>query len=141
MGQLPLQLFPTQVGTVGREEKPPLIICDGLGVDSTAMLILMKKLKIIPDLVIFADVGAEKQATYDYIPIRNEWLQENGFPLLTIVKYQCQDFKHWPPYHTLEENLLTNAVLASIAYGTNRCSAKWKIAAEENYFKRWTPAV
>lgn len=121
--------------------RQPLVFCDGLGVDSTAGLIGLKQRGIIPDLVLHAWVGSEKQQTYDYIPIRQSWLKRNGFPPLTFVKYECKDFKHWPPYATLEENLLTNCTLPSIAYGTHRCSSKWKISAQEAFLKRWTPAL
>jgi hypothetical protein len=47
----------------------------------------------------------------------NRWLKSVGFPEITVVRYQPKDFKHWPPYHTIEENILTNCALPSIAYG------------------------
>ena len=106
----------------------PLVVCCGVGVDSIAMLVGFANRNIRPELIIFADVGSERQSTYDYIPILQEWLKLKNFSPLTIVKYHCKDFKHWPPYLSLEENLLTNVTLPSIAYGSHTCSAKWKIA-------------
>ena len=46
----------------------------GLGVDSTAMLVGMVARGIRPDFILFADVGAEKQATYDFLPIMQRYL-------------------------------------------------------------------
>lgn len=119
---------------------PPLIVCYGVGRDSTALMVGLWRRGIRPDLILFADVGAERQSSYDYLPIINEWLRSIGFPEVTIVRYQPKDFKHWPPYHTIEENILTNCALASIAYGFHKCSAKWKIAPQQTFLKQWQPA-
>lgn len=118
----------------------PLVVCYGAGRDSTALLVGLWRRGIRPDLILFADVGAERQSTYDFIPIMNAWLRSVGFPEITVVRYQPKDFKHWPPYHTIEENILTNCALASIAYGFHKCSAKWKIAPQQTFLKQWPPA-
>lgn len=118
----------------------PLVICCGLGVDSVAMLAGLKPRGIRPDLIIFADTGSERQATYDYLQILNAWLRMQGFPELTIVRYVPKDFKHWPPYFSLEENLLTNVTLPAIAYGGHSCSAKWKITPINSFCNEWKPA-
>lgn len=119
----------------------PLVVAYGLGVDSTAMLVGYWKRGIRPDLILFSDVGAERKATYDYLPIINAWLHGVGFPEVTVVRYEPQDFKHWPPYRTIEENILTNVALPSIAYGGHSCSSKWKIAAQEAFLVTWKMAV
>jgi hypothetical protein len=119
----------------------PLVVCYGAGRDSTALLVGLWQRGIRPDLILFADVGAERQATYDYLPIMNQWLVSVGFPQITVVRYQPKDFKHWPPYHTIEENILTNCALPSIAYGFHKCSAKWKIAPQLAFLKTWPPAL
>ncbi len=111
----------------------PLAVCCGVGVDSVAMLVGMKERGIRPDLNIFADVGAERDATYDYIPVLNDWLERVGFPKLVVVKYVAKNFKHWPPYYSLEENILTNVTLPSIAYGFHTCSAKNKATPINQY--------
>jgi hypothetical protein len=118
----------------------PLIVCCGVGVDSVAMLVGMKAKGIVPDIICFADVGSERQSTYDYIPILNDWLKRVGFPPLTIVTYRAKNFKHFPPYFSLEENILTNITLPSIAYGGHSCSAKWKIQPINDYCDTWQPA-
>lgn len=64
----------------------PLVVAYGVGVDSTAMLIGMHARGIRPDLIIFANTGDEKPATYAYIPIMKQWLESVGFPLITVVK-------------------------------------------------------
>ena len=121
-----------------------LILCHGIGVDSMGAAVGMHQRGIRPDFVIHADVGAEKAkinlpgvvATMDYIPILRDWLRKVDWPDLTIVRYEAQDFKYWPEYHTIEENLLTNSTLPSIAYGGHSCSAKWKIQAMNKYFNQ-----
>jgi len=119
----------------------PLVVAYGVGVDSTAMLVGYHQRGIRPDLILFSDVGAERQATYDYLPIINEWLRSIGFPEVTVVQYKAKNFKHWPAYHTIEENILTNVALPSIAYGGHSCSSKWKISAQEAFLETWQPAV
>lgn len=119
----------------------PLVICYGVGQDSTGLLVGLRERNIVPDLILFADVGAERKSTYEYLPIMDEWLADVGFPPITTVRYQPKDFKHWPPYHTIEENILTNCALASISYGRHNCSSKWKIQPQATYLKTWEPAV
>ncbi len=121
--------------------REPLVVCYGVGVDSTAMLVGYRQRGIRPDLILFADVGAERQETYDYIPVINRWLRENGFPEVTVVRYTPRNFKHWPPYHTLEENILTNVSLPAISYGSHSCSSKWKIDAQDDFIESWAPAL
>ena len=45
---------------------------------------------------------------YDYLAVMNHALERWGFPwgffAITVVRYVPSDFKHWPPYYTLEEN-------------------------------------
>lgn len=120
---------------------PPLVVACGLGVDSVAMLVGYWKRGIRPDLILFSDVGAERESTYDYLPILNAWLLSIGFPEVTVVSYKAKDFKHWPAYHTIEENILTNVSLPAIAYGGHSCSSKWKISAQDSFLDKWEPAL
>jgi hypothetical protein len=121
--------------------RQPLILAYGLGVDSTAVLVELYKRGIRPDAILFADTGGEKQETYDYLPIINKWLKSVGFPEVTIVKYQPQNFKNWPPYATLGENCLTNGTLPSLAFGFKSCSLKWKVVPQNKWTDRWIMAV
>jgi hypothetical protein len=119
----------------------PLIVAYGLGVDSTAVLVRFQQLGIRPDLILFADTGNEKQETYDYLPVINEWLARVGFPTVTVVRNVVKNFKHWPPYETLGENCLTNGTLPSLAFGFKSCSLKWKVAPQNRYCSQWGPAL
>lgn len=121
--------------------RSPLVVAYGLGTDSTAMLIGYYQRGIRPDLILFADVGAERERTYEYLPVINAWLRSIGFPEVTVVRYSPRDFKHWPHYHTIEENILTNVSLPAIAYGGHSCSSKWKISAQDKYLDSWKPAM
>jgi len=118
----------------------PLIVCYGLGVDSTAVLTGLHARGERPDLIIFSNVGDEKEKTYDYLRVINAWCIYVGFPEVTVVKYVPKDFKWWPPYGTLFENCMTNITLPSLAYGGHSCSSKWKIAAQREFLKTWAPA-
>ena len=70
------------------------------------MLVGMWERGIRPQLVITADVGSERPQTYAFRPIFDDWLESVGFPRSVAVRYQPQDYKHWPPYYTLLENCL-----------------------------------
>ncbi|MBD2386047.1 hypothetical protein [Cylindrospermum sp. FACHB-282] len=66
-------------------ESPRIFSC-GMGRNSVAAIVMFWKLGLKIDLIIFADTGNEKQATYDYIEIFQKWLLEHGMPLITIVR-------------------------------------------------------
>lgn len=123
------------------EVKSPLVVCCGVGRNSVAMLVGLKQRGIRPDLITFANTGSERPETLAYLhDVLNPWLERIGFPTVTEVCYQPEDFKHWPPYASLEENCLTNSTLPSIAYGSSACSAKWKIRPQHLWIKDWQPA-
>jgi hypothetical protein len=42
----------------------PLVVAHGLGVSNTALLVEFARRHIRPDLILFADTGGEKSATY-----------------------------------------------------------------------------
>lgn len=121
--------------------KSPLVIADGLGVDSTAVQVELHKRGIRPDAILFANTGDEKDETYQYIAVRRAWLAAVGFPDLQIVQYQVQNFKHWPPYRSLGENCLTNGTLPSLAFGFKSCSLKWKVGPQNKWTDQWQPAI
>jgi hypothetical protein len=117
------------------------MVAYGMGVDSTALLVGFAEKGIRPDAILFADTGSEKPVTYAYgRDILADWLRSVGFPPVTHVVYQPKNFKHWPPYHSLEENCLTNSTLPSLAFGFKSCSQKWKIAPQDKWTQGWQPA-
>lgn len=119
----------------------PVLAAYGAGVDSTAMLIEMVERGERIDAVLFADVGAERPATYAFLDLFTAWLEARGVAL-HVVQYQPRRFKNWPPYATIEENMLSNGTLPSISFGgaSHTCSAKWKIAPQEAWTAQWEPA-
>lgn len=121
----------------------PLAVAYGMGVDSTAMLVGMAARGIRPDLILFADVGAEKPETYLFEEPMQQWLRSVGFPPIVTVRYEPKDFKNWPPYRTIDQNCLTNGTLVSVAFGFQRksCTLKWKVSPQNRYTQAWAPAV
>lgn len=119
----------------------PVVVANGVGVDSMALLIHMKRIGWRPDLILHADPGSEFPQTYDYIPVMTRALASWRFPTITVVRYVPSNFKHWPPYYTLEENCFTNGTLPSLAFGFKSCSQKWKVAPQNKYCESWPPAI
>jgi hypothetical protein len=118
---------------VGREG--PLVVCYGAGVDSTALLIELARRQIRPDLILFADVGAEKPETYNLIPTVNAYLEARGFPPVTIVRLEGQKWRD------LEHQCLDTRQLPALAFGSHSCSLKWKVQAQNKYMRQWEPAL
>lgn len=100
-----------------------VVVSHGVGRDSMAMLIMLRRAGIRPNAVVFADVGSEKRVTYEYVPVLRTWLQQVGFPDLTIVKYQPKT----APYDTLEGNMVMNATLPGATFNMGSCTMKFKI--------------
>ncbi len=116
--------------------RPPLVVAYGLGVDSTALLIGLKERGIRPDLILFADTGGEKPATYAYLPLMQSWLRDVDFPPVITVRYRPR----WASYRTLYENCWQNETLPSLAFGRKSCSLKWKRQPQDQYVRSWAPA-
>jgi hypothetical protein len=101
----------------------PIVVSYGLGLDSTAMLVEMHNRGMRPDLILFADTGAEKPETYAYLDVFNPWLRSVGFPEVTVVKYAPVR----APYSTLEDKCLHNETMPALAYNGHSCSIVFKI--------------
>jgi len=117
------------------EREGPLVVCYGAGVDSTALLVELARRQIRPDLILFADVGAEKPETYRLIPIVSAYLMERGFPPVTIVRLEGQKWRD------LEHQCLDTRQLPALAFGGHSCSLKWKVQAQNKYMRQWEPAL
>jgi hypothetical protein len=125
----------------------PLVVAYGIGVDSTAVLVGLAARGLRPDLILFADVGAEKPETYAYLPVINEWLRSVGFPEVTVVRYAPLT----APYTTLEGKCEANETLPSLAFGGHSCSLVFKKEPQDKHLfgtmrgKRrvggWAPAL
>lgn len=117
----------------------PFFVSYGMGVDSTAVLIHLVRMfkktggaQYRPDAITFADTGNEKKETYEYLPIINKYLRENGFPEVVVVVYRPGRVKIGM-YYTLEQNCLMNKTLPSLAFGFKKCSLKWKRGPQDVY--------
>lgn len=101
----------------------PIIVCFGAGVDSTALLVGLKDHSLRPDLITFADTGAEKPDTYHHARLIDSYLKSWGFPPVTWCKKVTTDRVD---YEDLEGNCVDNETLPSLAFGMKSCSIKWK---------------
>jgi hypothetical protein len=115
----------------------PLVIADGIGVNSTALLIQLSRAGVRPDLILFADTGSEKPETYAYLDIRRNWLRRVGFPDLIVVRRRSVRV----PDQSLEDQCLRTGTLPSLAYGGKSCSLKWKVAPQDKFCNHWDPAL
>ena len=68
-------------------DRPPVIAAWGAGVDSTAMIVELATRGEPIDMVLFADPGAEKSATYAFIPVFRAWMSERRIAS-KIVSYR-----------------------------------------------------
>lgn len=107
-------------------------VCYGGGVDSTAMLIAMKRQGIRPDLITFADVGGEKPETIEYVKGMDAWLTSVGFPTVTWCKKIPLESTG---YSDLTGNCISNETLPSLAFGMKSCSIKWKHTPQDYALK------
>jgi hypothetical protein len=109
-----------------------VVVCYGAGVDSTAMLLALHDQGIRPDLITFADTGAEKPETYAQVDKMNTWLESKGWPLVTVCAKKTLDTT---PYEDLTGNCLHNETLPSLAFGMKSCSIKWKQGPQDYVLK------
>lgn len=117
--------------------RAPVVVAYGMGVDSTAMLVGMQQRGERPDLILFADTGDEKPATYAYLPIINAWLRAVGFPEVTVVKNPRPKSGD----KSLSDSCLRLGTLPALAYGAHQCSLVWKIGPQQKFIKTWAPAI
>jgi hypothetical protein len=120
-----------------RSADVPLVIADGLGVNSTALLIHLRRVGLRPDLILFADTGSEKHETYGYLQTRREWLRAAEFPDLIVVRRRGVRV----PDRSLEDQCLRTGTLPSLAYGGKSCSLKWKVARQNKFCNHWEPVL
>lgn len=135
------------VGTQKPIKRPrprdPLVVSYGLGVDSTALLVALASFvrdghdEFRPSIILFSDVGAEKDESYDYMERMNRWLQKVGFPQVQIVGWATEHtVKGYGAARTLEQQCLINQTMPSISaskFGASLCSVLWK----QDVMNRW----
>lgn len=64
---------------------PPVVLAYGIGVDSTALLIELHARGQAPDLVLTADTGNEKPATYAYLDVIGPWMRDRGIAMRSLA--------------------------------------------------------
>jgi hypothetical protein len=106
-----------------------IVVAYGAGVNSLAMLIGMYERSIKPDLILFADTGAEKPHTYDHILAVQQWLLSIRWPQIQIVKKIDKNGQ----VLTIEQHCIKHNSLPSIAYGFKSCSLKFKVAPQDKF--------
>lgn len=116
--------------------KQPVIVAMGVGRNSVAVAIKMYQMGWRPDAILFANVGSEKEGTYEFIPVFNEWLRERDFPEITVVQYTPRR----APYRTLEGNMILNATLPGATFSIGSCTLKMKVEPQNKWTRRWSPA-
>ncbi len=114
-----------------------LVMCYGGGTNSAAILVQLKNLGIRPDLITFADTGAERPKTYAHIKLMSAWCVKNGFPEITTVTQVKAD--GLPNY--LYELCIEKKMLPSLAYGFKSCSQKHKIAPQDKFMNNFEMAI
>lgn len=107
----------------------------GMGVNTVAYIIECTKQGIVFDLLLFADPGRENPKTYEYIPILNKWLIDNGQPEITIVRQLNKNGE----FIGLYQDCINLKALPSIAYGFKKCLLKYKVQPQEKYLNNWEP--
>jgi hypothetical protein len=117
----------------------PIAVAYGGGVNSTAMLVEMRRRDIVPVSIVFSDTHGERPETYAGIDQTNKWCVAHDFPEIVVVSYVSKMRGN----ETLEENCLRTKSLPSIAYGFKSCSEKFKIRPQERYLKSqpWAQSV
>ena len=96
----------------------------GLGINSAAMAVWFVAHGLRYDLAMFADTGGEKQATYDYLPILQDYLTAHGLPPIMTVWKKNEDMTR---AKSLEQDCLDRKALPGIVYGRKSCSDHYKI--------------
>ena len=114
-----------------------IVLCYGAGTNTTAMIVGLAARNITPDLIVMADTGAERPHTYAHIELMQEFLRMIDFPKITIVKKVDKN----GDVLTLEDNLLKQKALPSVAYGFKTCSQKYKTQPVDKFLNNHPDAI
>lgn len=109
-----------------------LSLCFGAGVDSTAMIVALRAAGVRPDVITFADTGAEKPDTLLHVAAMNQVLNAWGWPQIDVCRKVPQASTG---YVDLYGNCIKNETLPSLAFGMKSCSIKWKQVPQDQFLK------
>ena len=107
-----------------------IVFCFGGGVDSTALIVVLRAAGIRPEAVTFADTGGEKPETIEHVTRMSELPVTWGWPPVSVCRKRT---KPETGYSDLEGNCLSNETLPSLAFGMKSCSLKWKQGPQDQF--------
>lgn len=108
-----------------------LAVAFGGGTNSTAMLCGFREREIKPDLVLFADTGAEMPHTYEHVELMRGKVREWwGMELEIVRKLYAGKFEG------LEGECMRGHKLPALAYGSRACSVKYKQQPQNQVIRR-----
>lgn len=116
------------------------IVSYGGGVNSVALLIVLRRLGIVPEAITMADPGSEWQETYDYRDeVVRPWLAKIGFPDIVVVT-RMDELKYRKGginFETLRGLCDRTQSLPSVAYPpSKKCSQNYKAAPQRWWLDR-----
>ncbi len=130
-GVLDAGLSASQVMALRRElGGRKIVLCFGGGVDSTALIVVLRAAGIQPEAVTFADTGGEKPETIRHVERMSKLLVIWGWPPVSVCRKRT---KPDTGYSDLEGNCLSNETLPSLAFGMKSCSLKWKQGPQDQF--------
>lgn len=110
-----------------------VIVTYGGGTNSPAVLIgMIARKEPSPYAILFADTAAEKPHTYQYLEMFSNWIQQFGYPAITVLKRNTSVVGE----ETLYENCMRRKCLPSVAYGWKTCSQKYKVQPQDRWASR-----
>ena len=113
-----------------------IAVAFGGGTNSTAMLCGFLERGIRPDLIAFADTGAEMPHTYEHVEImKAKTLEWWGVELQVVRALRAGVFEG------LEGQSIRTRMMPSLAYGQRSCSMKFKHEPQERLVKRTMRAL
>ncbi len=105
----------------------------GGGVNSVGLYVgMIERGMPAPNCILTADTGGERPEFYENLPIYSEYLQDHGYPPITVVYNQKRDGSRG----VLETDLRARNVLPPVAYGFKTCSERYKIRPQEKWLKK-----
>jgi hypothetical protein len=107
----------------------PAVLKYGGGTNSSAILVeLIRRGYEPPEIILFADTGAEMPHTYGHIKVMSKYAVSNGYPAITVIRSH-QKSKSGGIY----EMSMRTKRLPAAAYNSKSCSMQFKVEPNELY--------